>query len=114
MPIKFANMVVLPASATRVPSTLLLHEPARNVLTLLSETSGPWPRPTALALFGTTRTATGTSGLGFALATFLGINGCEIDTTDADVVTTMVASADGTVSETQLAAWIRKHLRRVK
>lgn len=46
-----------------------------------------------------------------ALATFLGINGDEIDAIDADVVTTMVALAAGKLGEQELAAWIREHVR---
>jgi death-on-curing protein len=46
-----------------------------------------------------------------ALATFLGINGLELDATDADVVTTMVALAAGKLTERELAAWIRDHVK---
>ena len=53
----------------------------------------------------------GNKRIGFlALATFLGINGYELDTADADVITTMLALAEGTLSEPQLAKWIRDHL----
>jgi len=41
------------------------------------------------------------------LATFLGINGYALETTDADVVTTMLNLADGSLGEEQLAEWIR-------
>lgn len=52
----------------------------------------------------------GNKRLGFlAMVTFLGINGHEFDATDADVVAEMLALADGTVSEDELAAWIRRH-----
>jgi death-on-curing protein len=44
-----------------------------------------------------------------ALVTFLGLNGTEFDATDEDVVSTMLALAAGTLSETQLGRWIRKH-----
>ncbi|MBI3490729.1 MAG: type II toxin-antitoxin system death-on-curing family toxin [Acidobacteria bacterium] len=44
-----------------------------------------------------------------AMATFLGINGVDLTATDAEVVTHMVALADGRVSEEQLADWIRRH-----
>jgi len=57
----------------------------------------------------------GNKRIGFlALATFLGINGYELDATDADVVTTMLSLADGKLTETQLAVWIREHMRREK
>lgn len=55
----------------------------------------------------------GNKRIGFlALATFLGINGYEFNSTDEDVVTTMLALAADTLSETQLAAWIRDHIER--
>ncbi len=54
----------------------------------------------------------GNKRIGFlALTTFLGINGCELDTTDADVVTTMLALADGSLTEVRLTRWVRDHLR---
>jgi death-on-curing protein len=57
----------------------------------------------------------GNKRIGFlTLATFLGINGHELDTTDEDVVTTMLALADGSVTEPQLADWVRHRLRRHK
>ena len=45
-----------------------------------------------------------------AVATFLAINDRQLETTDADVVTTMVALAAGRVTEDELATWIRAHL----
>ena len=52
----------------------------------------------------------GNKRIGFlAIATFLGINGIELAATDAEVVTQIVALADGRVSEKQLAEWIRAH-----
>ena len=57
----------------------------------------------------------GNKRIGFlALATFLGINGYEVNTTDADIVGTMLALADGTLNETRLAKWIRDHLQPAK
>ena len=54
----------------------------------------------------------GNKRIGFLmLATFLGVNGYELDTTDANVVTTMLALAEGDLSEPQLASWIREHLK---
>ena len=44
-----------------------------------------------------------------AMVTFLGINGRDLRATDAEVVTTIVALADGSVSEEELAGWIRRH-----
>lgn len=65
--------------------------------------------------FGLTRNhpyRDGNKRIGFlALVTFLGINDRELDATDEEVVTTMLALADGTLSEAQLAGWIRAHLR---
>jgi death-on-curing protein len=49
-----------------------------------------------------------------ALATFLGINNHELTATNADVVTTMIALADGTLTEPQLADWVRGHVQREK
>lgn len=53
----------------------------------------------------------GNKRIGFlAMATFLGINGCELDATDAEVVVEILALADGHVSEDELADWIRHHV----
>ena len=46
------------------------------------------------------------------LITFLGVNDYEFDTTDEDVVTTMLALADGSLTETQLVNWVRARLKR--
>jgi death-on-curing protein len=46
------------------------------------------------------------------MVTFLGINGYGLETTDEDVVTTMVALADGRLTESRLANWVRSHLER--
>ena len=52
----------------------------------------------------------GNKRIGFlALATFLGMNGHQLNATDAEVVAEFVALADGSVSEDALADWIRKH-----
>ena len=45
-----------------------------------------------------------------AMAIFLGLNGREIDTAEADVVATILAVADNRCSEEELAAWVRDHL----
>jgi len=53
----------------------------------------------------------GNKRIGFlALATFLGVNGRELNASDADVVTTMLALADGKLTERELAAWIRDRI----
>jgi death-on-curing protein len=44
-----------------------------------------------------------------AIATFLGINGYDLQATDADVVTQILALADDRLSEAELADWIRTH-----
>jgi death on curing protein len=49
-----------------------------------------------------------------AMVTFLGINGYDFETTDADVVTQFVALAAGDVPEDQLADWIRDHCRKIR
>ncbi|MEO5895594.1 MAG: type II toxin-antitoxin system death-on-curing family toxin [Vicinamibacterales bacterium] len=43
------------------------------------------------------------------MVTFLGLNGHTLDATDAEVVTEIVALADGSASEESLAVWIRHH-----
>ena len=53
----------------------------------------------------------GNKRIGFlALATFLGVNGRELNASDADVVTTMLALADGKLTERELADWIRHRI----
>lgn len=63
--------------------------------------------------FGLTRNhpyRDGNKRIGFlAMATFLGMNGYELDATDAEVVAEFSALAEGTVSEEALADWIRQH-----
>ena len=52
----------------------------------------------------------GNKRIGFlAMVTFLGMNGYELETTDAEVVAEILALADGSVSEDALADWIRQH-----
>src|SRR3954467_3204239 len=43
-----------------------------------------------------------------AMAIFLGLNGYEIEATEAEVVTVMLALAAGRLSESQLADWLRE------
>jgi len=47
-----------------------------------------------------------------ALVTFLGINGREFDASEEDVVATILALADGRLTEDRLADWIRRRLTR--
>lgn len=55
----------------------------------------------------------GNKRIGFlAMVTFLGLNGREFEATDEEVITQMLALADSRVSEEQLAAWIRAHMKR--
>jgi death on curing protein len=52
----------------------------------------------------------GNKRIGFlSIVTFLGINGLDLDATDAEVISEMLAFAGGRVSEEELAAWIRQH-----
>jgi death-on-curing protein len=52
----------------------------------------------------------GNKRIGFlAMATFLAMNGHELEAADAEVVAEFVALADGGVSEEELADWIRLH-----
>lgn len=70
---------------------------------------------TAAYGFGLTRNhpyRDGNKRIGFlAIATFLGINGRELDVADAEVVTTILALASGDLEEEALADWIRAHLK---
>jgi death-on-curing protein len=51
----------------------------------------------------------GNKRIGFlAMVTFLGMNGHELEATDAEVVAEILALADGSVSEESLADWIRQ------
>jgi len=45
-----------------------------------------------------------------AMLTFLAINGEDVEADDDDVLTTMVALADGRLTEAELATWVRTHL----
>jgi len=52
----------------------------------------------------------GNKRIGFlAVVTFLGVNGLDFSASEADVVTEILALADGRVSEKALADWIRRH-----
>ena len=52
----------------------------------------------------------GNKRIGFlAMATFLGVNGYQLEATDAEVVTEFIGLADGSVSEDGVADWIREH-----
>ena len=44
-----------------------------------------------------------------SIVTFLGVNGHDLNATDAEVIAEMMALADGRVSEEKLADWIRQH-----
>jgi len=45
-----------------------------------------------------------------AMLTFLAIIGHDVDAGEEDVLTTMMAVADGRVTESQLAAWLRDRM----
>jgi len=52
----------------------------------------------------------GNKRIGFlAMVTFLGVNGYGFSATDAEVVTEILALADGTVPEEAMVEWIRQH-----
>jgi death-on-curing protein len=52
----------------------------------------------------------GNKRIGFlAMVTFLGVNGYAFSATDAEVVTEILALADGTISEEAMVDWIRQH-----
>ena len=67
--------------------------------------------------FGLTRShgySDGNKRIGFmAMAVFLDLNGRELDAPEPEVVRVMVGVASGEVSEPELAAWLRGHLRGV-
>ncbi len=44
------------------------------------------------------------------MVVFLGLNGWDLEATDAEVVATMLALADGRLSEAELASWLQAHL----
>jgi death-on-curing protein len=44
------------------------------------------------------------------MVVFLGLNGWDLEATDAEVVATMFALADGRLSEADLASWLQAHL----
>lgn len=44
---------------------------------------------------------------------FLGLNGKDLDATEAEVVQVMVAVAEGSLKEAQLATWVRERLTRL-
>jgi death-on-curing protein len=48
------------------------------------------------------------------MAVFLGLNGLSLKADDAEVVTVMLALADGGLSEKELAAWIRERSTKAK
>lgn len=53
--------------------------------------------------------------IGFlAMSTLLGINGLAFDAPDAEVVTQNLALADGSLSERELAEWIRAHVAKAR
>jgi death on curing protein len=52
----------------------------------------------------------GNKRVGFlAAVTFLGVNGYELNVSDASVITEIVGLAAGHTSEAQLAEWVRRH-----
>jgi len=57
----------------------------------------------------------GNKRIGFlAIATFLGLNGAELQATDEEIIAEVVGLAGGRVSEEHLANWIRDHSARGK
>jgi death-on-curing protein len=82
------------------------HEPACDLATLA-----------AAYAFGLTTAHPfndGNKRTGFlAMAISLGLNGKDLDASEAEVVQVMVALAAGSLTEAQLAKWIRDHLARL-
>jgi death on curing protein len=55
----------------------------------------------------------GNKRIGFLTAViFLGLNGWEVDVSDADIVAQTVGLAAGRISEAKFATWLRRHMRR--
>ena len=55
----------------------------------------------------------GNKRIGFlAMATFLEINGRDFEATDAELVAEILAVADGSASEDELADWVRRGVKR--
>jgi len=53
----------------------------------------------------------GNKRIGFlAIVVFLGVNGYDLEATEDEVVRTILALADGGLTEAQLSRWIRDHL----
>lgn len=65
--------------------------------------------------FGFTRNhgyVDGNKRVGFvAMAIFLDLNEWELEVDEADVIRTMLALADGRLSESELATWVQTHVR---
>jgi death on curing protein len=74
------------------------------------------PMLAAASAFGLVRNhpyRDGNKRIGFlAMVTFLGINGCEFDATDAEVVAEIIALADGSRPEVAVADWVRQRIRK--
>jgi death-on-curing protein len=45
-----------------------------------------------------------------AIYTFLALNGLELEAPEPEVVDIMIGTADGSISEDELAGWVRAHL----
>lgn len=71
------------------------------------------PLPAAAYAFGLVRDhpdRDANKRIGFlSMVTFLGMNGCDFDATDAEVVTEILVLAGGTSTEEALAEWGRQH-----
>lgn len=89
-------------SALARPMNYLLHEPTVDIFMLA-----------AVLGHGLTRNHSfvdGNKRVGFvAMYVFLGINGFDLDAPEPEVVDLMLQVAEGNVSETSLAEWLRQH-----
>jgi death-on-curing protein len=45
-----------------------------------------------------------------AMLTFVSVNGSDVEASDADLLTTVIALAAGRLNEAELAGWLRAHL----
>ncbi|MDP3488081.1 MAG: type II toxin-antitoxin system death-on-curing family toxin [Bacillota bacterium] len=89
-------------SALARPMNCWLHEPTVDIFMLA-----------AVLGHGLTRNYSfvdGNKRVGFvAMYVFLGVNGYDLDAPEPEVVDLMLQVAEGNVSETSLAEWLRQH-----
>ena len=92
----------------RTPSSPLLPAPSRSTRTIARIDLAGLAAAYAFGLARNHPYRDGNKRIAFlALVTFLGINGRDFEASEEDVVATILALADGRLTEAQLARWIR-------